>query len=788
MDLSNKKAVVLDHGTFISVAERLARDFGTIYYVDPSWEQSGSKIDHAITGSGLAENVIRVPEIFDVVDECDVAIFPDVHHAAMQLFLEKHIQIPIWGARRADNLEIKKLAFKKLQERLGMNFADYDVIEGIDALREYCMNPDKTDRWVKCTPQFRGCFDDKTEILTEDGWKLFCDVTRHDHVLTLNTETGESSTVGVFKQIKYWHDGPMVHLKGRSIDALVTPDHHFWTKADGRTSSFKYGPVTELKGKRFLLPQSSEWKGDEMGLYSLPPVQMKQLGRKDRCKTELEMDGFLEFLGWFVSEGSISLAGQNKNKFRITISQCPKKNPEKTTLIRQCLKQFGVNIQTEPKGFSIYNKRLWLELQSICYDHAPCPCCGKKQSSHNKRVPKFIRWLSPRQIRIFLSSYQLGDGHCDRDGQRRFYTSSKGLADDIQELLIKTAKGTAISHRFRKSPRSNTICSCYTVSQRESASLNVLAENYGETEYHGWVYDVEVRPWHSIMVRRNGKSFWSGNSKETFHFDDYEDARKHVDEMSLYFEAVGHLIKFIAEKSIDCKIEGGLDTYTVDGAHPQTAVVGFEAKDMCYFAAVQKWKDIPEEIKCVSEFLWPEFKKYRCRQMFSTEVKVTEDGDSYLLEPTVRFPSPAGEEQMELYENFSEIIWEGAHGRLIEPILTAQFACEAMVEHSGNKDCFRSLVIPKEMRQWVKLYGPVGVKNRIACCPGSECIGAVVGIGNSPHECLEHLKANAAALDGQGLKIHITELADILDQIEHAEKEGLFFSHKELPDPADVLQ
>jgi hypothetical protein len=172
IDLSQKSAVLVDHGFFIELALRLARDFGTIYYVDPSWETAQTKVDHAITGDGYAGELIRVKEIWDVIDKVDLAVFPDTGHAGMQLFIEKHVQCPVWGSRRADKLEIEKLAFKKLQEKLGMKFAEYDVIDGLDALREYCQDPKNDDRWIKGTPQFRGCFDDKTEILTQDGWKL----------------------------------------------------------------------------------------------------------------------------------------------------------------------------------------------------------------------------------------------------------------------------------------------------------------------------------------------------------------------------------------------------------------------------------------------------------------------------------------------------------------------------------------------------------------------------------------------------------------------------------------
>jgi hypothetical protein len=257
--------------------------------------------------------------------------------------------------------------------------------------------------------------------------------------------------------------------------------------------------------------------------------------------------------------------------------------------------------------------------------------------------------------------------------------------------------------------------------------------------------------------------------------------------MSLDLGIIGSLCRYLAEKHIDSKIEGGMDTYTVDGKHPKVAVSGFEKKDMCYFAAVQNYEDIPKEITCVAEFIWPELKKRRCRQMFSTEVKITETGDSYLLEPTIRFPSPAGEEQMELYGNISEIIYEGAKGNLVEPEITAHYACEAMIEHTGNKDRSRNIIVPDSVRQWIKLYGTTKIGDRLAIVPGQECIGAVVGVGDSPKEALEHLKENAEALDDQPVTIHIGEIVGALEEIEEFQKQGMFFTNKPLPEPADVV-
>lgn len=428
-DLSKKSCVVFDHGYFFELALVLAREFGKVYYTTP-WQSAQSKVDGAVIGDGYQDDgVERVDEIWDVIDQVDCAVFPDVHHAGMQLHIEK-MGIPTWGARRADDLEIKKLMFKQFQAKHGMNFAEYDVVNGMEELRDYCRRSKNDDRWIKMTPQYRG-------------------------------------------------------------------------------------------------------------------------------------------------------------------------------------------------------------------------------------------------------------------------------------------------------------------------------------------------------------------SKETFHHKDYASSRQTLAEMDL---EIGILpVRFLAEKPIKGELEGGLDTYTVDGEHPSVAVQGYEKKDLCYFAHVQKWEDIPEQIRCVTDPLWARLKELRCRQMLSTEVKITPDGESVLLEPTIRFPSPAGEEQMETYSNMPHIIYGGAHGRLIEPEIGWEYCCEAMIEHNGNKAHARELQVPEEVRRWFKLYNTCKVDDRLWISPGDECIGAVVGVGNNPQEALEHLKENAKAIDGQPVTIHIEALADIFDEIAEAESKGVAFSKDEMPEPAEVI-
>lgn len=66
--------------------------------------------------------------------------------------------------------------------------------------------------------------------------------------------------------------------------------------------------------------------------------------------------------------------------------------------------------------------------------------------AHEKFVPQFIKELSSRQIRIFLSAFMFGDGNMQTE---TFTTSSKRLADDLQELILKAGWAAII----RKIPK-----------------------------------------------------------------------------------------------------------------------------------------------------------------------------------------------------------------------------------------------------------------------------------------------------------------------------------------------
>ena len=65
-----------------------------------------------------------------------------------------------------------------------------------------------------------------TKILTENGWKYISDVNVGENILTV-TEDKNIEIKPILRKIDEPYKGKLIHLKSRSIDIKVTPNHRF---------------------------------------------------------------------------------------------------------------------------------------------------------------------------------------------------------------------------------------------------------------------------------------------------------------------------------------------------------------------------------------------------------------------------------------------------------------------------------------------------------------------------------------------------------------------------------
>ena len=155
-DISKTTILVMDFGSFVSIAQRLAEDCAKLYYCSFSAGSYPTMHDELI-GTGL-DGLEVIPDPWSVLDKIDIAVFPDVYMGPMQVHFADKLQIPVWGSRMGERLEIDRVYCKELMKKLGLSVGEYEVVKGITALRKYLQ--EHPDTHVKMS-RYRGDWETK---------------------------------------------------------------------------------------------------------------------------------------------------------------------------------------------------------------------------------------------------------------------------------------------------------------------------------------------------------------------------------------------------------------------------------------------------------------------------------------------------------------------------------------------------------------------------------------------------------------------------------------------------
>jgi ribonucleoside-triphosphate reductase len=323
-------------------------------------------------------------------------------------------------------------------------------------------------------PSRWGCFSEDTEILTEHGWKLGKDLDEGEVIATFNMEKEEIEYKPVLKMTKDHFKGKMFNLKNRVTDQLVTPNHKVLRRIhnfeEGKSASkYVLEEAQKLKTKIPLIPLGAKFKGEEID--------------KNLVKS----------LAWITSEGSLC-----RNE-RIVIYQSQEMNPENCDEIRDTLDELEIPFDEMPRQSGFTGKmncvRFRLnrpESRRIHEEFFP---------DYVKRIPESLRNVSTEHAREFIDTYMKGDGHVP---ENKIYTKKKEDADFLQELIVKSGWGSTLLKN------KNGI---YVVRVIKHDFTQITSIN--EVDYDGIVWCPTTTN-NTVVVRRNGKVFLSGNSQYPF--------------------------------------------------------------------------------------------------------------------------------------------------------------------------------------------------------------------------------------------------------------------------------
>ena len=355
-------------------------------------------------------------------------------------------------------------------------------------------------------PRHPNCYLPDTEVYTNNGWKYFTDITVDDKILSLNPDDGSIQFLDYVKVIETENVyGYMYHIHNKWFDICVTPDHDCFIHQ--RRDGGKHGRYME---PQFRKPSELNSESKFLRCISTDRENPETINVNG---LEFKPEDYAFFMAWYISEGSV-LHNPDTAKthgYPVKITQEIGENREVIQPVLERISDYlGLRLSIGKYGFEFYSKQLHDYLVKLGY-------------SHEKYIPSEVFTLNKECLNIFLDNYVLGDGHernCSRfnSSERVVFTSSPRLRDDLSYLILLCGYCPSIyvhTEANRRVTHSNGVYTTkrpvYGVRINRTQYTNFSGCTVDEIPYTGKVVCVELPEWHTLWIKRNGKTSWNGN-------------------------------------------------------------------------------------------------------------------------------------------------------------------------------------------------------------------------------------------------------------------------------------
>ncbi len=345
---------------------------------------------------------------------------------------------------------------------------EYDVIF-IDEATQFCVHPD-------------------TELLLERGWTRVDHSFAGDRVLSLNPDgTQEYKTIE--NMFCFPSSGTMYENETRNgARFCVTPNHKI-PVLDKVNGGWKFKQVQDIKDD-YIARVGDPINRPIVEWFTDLPHHFKGHNEADK----IHMNDWLEFLGWYLSEGCAFVRGDNGKTPRISIRQT-KPAPTLMDLLERL--PFRYSFRKEGQ-YIIYSGQLFDILKPL-------------GNTYEKRVPQYVFDLDSSQIDIFLRAFELGDGHI-KNGAINIGLANEGLIDDLQRLYTLTGRISCKGYSKARGQYDVYRLSVGQIDKRYTRSTHSIHEK----PYDGLVWCPSVDDNHNFVMRYNGSVSVTGNTETEF--------------------------------------------------------------------------------------------------------------------------------------------------------------------------------------------------------------------------------------------------------------------------------
>jgi thymidylate synthase (FAD) len=339
-----------------------------------------------------------------------------------------------------------------------------------------------------------GCYDDATEVLTASGWRGWPDVSG-DELFATRSRAGRLEYQPALRLVRKEYRGHMVGFKGMSVDLHVTPDHRvlassLTTQEGRRRPSFSLLPAHEVYGRAHRHVSTASWAGPT-------PVELETEG------VRVPAGPMLRLIGFFIGDGSLGSASAICFHLR---------KERETAYLRRVAGEADFEVRRWGSQLAVVVGPALRELFAHCYEE------------REKVIPTELLALGPELLGCLYEGLLESDGsRLVRAGgteRQTFYTTSKRLADQVQELALKLGRSASVrphphrpgdGHYGRKDRWRVTIYAARNSAPALGRTRAAASEQMGVDRYDGLIHCVEV-PNGTLYVRRNGYPVWCGNT------------------------------------------------------------------------------------------------------------------------------------------------------------------------------------------------------------------------------------------------------------------------------------
>lgn len=342
----------------------------------------------------------------------------------------------------------------------------------------------------------QGCYDDQTDILTEQGWMRFEELILRKGENIKVAQVNDNDTISYVVPSDYMKFKPedselMLFKDSKNIDILVTKNHNMEFKYDGRktvdgerirylnpeyrTATAEYAPLhRDVKyAHSSMLPS----RGEDSGLTAM-----------ERLYIAIQADG------------NLVKGFEHSVKFRFS-------KKRKADRIEGILKELNLDYSYNHYTHSDNTYNIYVNLGHV----APKLLIDWVDVSD-----KSLEWANE-----FLDEISYWDGTVRTSEYLSTHYSSiiESNVDVVQMVAAVAGAKSRKTVNYRETePTKSTIFNIYVTGRSQTFGVEKLEPTL--VEYDGYVYCVEV-PSHRLIVRRNGHTLVCGNSTRRGKFTPY---------------------------------------------------------------------------------------------------------------------------------------------------------------------------------------------------------------------------------------------------------------------------